>query len=75
MGSVSNGVVSNDSIMICGSLTSQSVGEIVSDMHQAKAQGADLVEVRMEYITNFHPRRDLQTILTNKPLPVLIVYR
>ncbi|XP_061348497.1 bifunctional 3-dehydroquinate dehydratase/shikimate dehydrogenase, chloroplastic-like [Gastrolobium bilobum] len=67
--------VSNQTIMVCASLTSQSVEQIVSDMYQAKAQGADIVEVRLDLITNFKPSRDLQIILTNKLLPVLIVYR
>lgn len=53
----------------------QSVEQMVSDMYGAKAQGADVVEVRLDCITNFQPRQDLQTILGKKPLPVLIVYR
>ncbi|CAK9152192.1 unnamed protein product [Ilex paraguariensis] len=44
-------------------------------MYQAKAQGADLVEVRLDCIRNFRPRGDLQILLKNKPLPVIIVYR
>ncbi|KAK7258766.1 hypothetical protein RIF29_24351 [Crotalaria pallida] len=68
-------VSSNDSLMICGSLTSQTVEQIVSDMYQAKAQGADLVEVRLDYISNLDRHNDLQTIISNKPLPVLLVYR
>ncbi|KAK7337843.1 hypothetical protein VNO77_18430 [Canavalia gladiata] len=68
--------MSNHSVMICAALTTkQSVEQIVNDMHQAKTQGADIVEVRLDCITNFHPLRHLKIILTNKPLPVLIVYR
>ena len=67
--------VSAESLMICAPVTSQSVEQIVNDMHQAKAQGADVVEVRLDHITNFHPHRDLQIILTNKMLPVLFAYR
>ncbi|XP_038717846.1 bifunctional 3-dehydroquinate dehydratase/shikimate dehydrogenase, chloroplastic-like isoform X2 [Tripterygium wilfordii] len=61
--------------MICSPLMAQSVEQMVSDMHRAKAQGADLVEVRLDYINNFQPFPDLEIILKNKPLPVLIVYR
>ncbi|KAF3454389.1 hypothetical protein FNV43_RR04836 [Rhamnella rubrinervis] len=61
--------------MICAPLTAQSVEQMVSDMIQAKAQGADLVEVRLDYIKDFRPHKDLQVILRNKPLPVIIVYR
>jgi 3-dehydroquinate dehydratase / shikimate dehydrogenase len=74
----SYGSVSNRSAVVWAQLTvQQSVVELIlSDMVQAKAQGADVVEVRLDHITDFQPPRDLQTILiTNKPLPILIVYR
>ena len=53
----------------------QSIEQLVSQMHQAKAQGADLVEIRLDCIEDFEPRKDLEIILRNKPLPVIIVYR
>ncbi|KAF5453933.1 hypothetical protein F2P56_023642 [Juglans regia] len=65
----------NNSTLICAPLMAQSVEQMVSDMYEAKAQGADVVEVRLDCIKNFQPRQDLQTILRKKPLPVLIVYR
>ncbi|XP_027353008.1 bifunctional 3-dehydroquinate dehydratase/shikimate dehydrogenase, chloroplastic-like [Abrus precatorius] len=68
--------VLNHSLMVCVPLTTQqSVEQLVNDMHQAKAQGADIVEISLDSITNFHPLRDLKIILTNKPLPVIIVNR
>uniref|UniRef100_A0A5B6ZQ17 Shikimate dehydrogenase substrate binding N-terminal domain-containing protein n=1 Tax=Davidia involucrata TaxID=16924 RepID=A0A5B6ZQ17_DAVIN len=72
MGSL--GMLKN-STMICAPLMSQSIEQIVDDMYQAKAQGADLVEIRLDCINNFQPRQDLEILLQNKPLPVLIVYR
>lgn len=63
------------STMICAPLTAQSVGQMVSDMRKAKAQGADLVEVRLDCIENFQHHKDLEIILRSKPLPVIIVYR
>ncbi|XWS42672.1 hypothetical protein CRYUN_Cryun16bG0034200 [Craigia yunnanensis] len=65
----------NNSIMICAPLMAQSVEQMVKDMHQAKAEGAQLVEIRLDYIKNFQPHQDIQIILKNKPLPVIIVYR
>ncbi|KDP23587.1 hypothetical protein JCGZ_23420 [Jatropha curcas] len=53
----------------------QSVEQMVRDMYSAKSQGADVVEVRLDYIKNFQPGQDLETILRKKPLPVIIVYR
>ena len=72
MGSV--GVMAN-SAKICALLLSHSVEQLVRDMYEAKAQGADVVEIRLDCINDFRPRQDLEIILKNKPLPVLIVYR
>ena len=63
------------STLICAPLVAQSVEQMVIDMKQAKAEGADVVEIRLDYIKNFRPRQDLEIILRNKPLPVMIVYR
>lgn len=72
MGSVT---IAKNKTMICAPLMAQSVDQMVSDMGKAKAEGADIVEVRLDSIHSFQPRRDLEIILKNKPLPVLIVYR
>ncbi|KAL2345742.1 hypothetical protein Fmac_007027 [Flemingia macrophylla] len=65
------------SVMVCAPITttqqSVSTEQIVNGMHQAKAEGADMVEIRLQCVTNFNPLHDLKVILQNKPLPVLIV--
>lgn len=61
--------------LICAPLMAESVEQMVHDMFQAKAQGADVVEVRLDCINNFKPQQDLETILKQKPLPVIAVYR
>ncbi|KAG5044342.1 hypothetical protein JHK87_008257 [Glycine soja] len=66
------------SVMVCAAITTHqyvSAEQIVNGMHQAKAEGADIVELRLDCITNFHSHHDLKIILQNKPLPVLIVNR
>ncbi|XVF56928.1 hypothetical protein PTKIN_Ptkin06aG0160000 [Pterospermum kingtungense] len=65
----------NNSTMICATLMAQSVEQMVKDMHQAKVEGAQLVEISLDYLKNFQPQQDLQIILKNKSLPVIIVYR
>ena len=72
MGSVT---VSKNTTMICAPLMAQSAEQMVSDMYRAKAEGADVVEVRLDCIQNFQPRQDLEIILKSRPLQVLIVYR
>lgn len=67
--------ITKNTTMICAPLMAQSVEQILSNMYQAKAEGADVVEIRLDCINNFQPRKDLEIILKKKPLPVLIVYR
>ncbi|KAL0397363.1 UNVERIFIED_CONTAM: Bifunctional 3-dehydroquinate dehydratase/shikimate dehydrogenase, chloroplastic [Sesamum calycinum] len=60
--------------MICAPLMAESVEQMLSDMHQAKMEGADVVEIRLGCISDFQPHRDLKLLLENKPLPVVVVY-
>ncbi|URE13627.1 Bifunctional 3-dehydroquinate dehydratase shikimate [Musa troglodytarum] len=48
---------------------------LVAEMAAARARGADLVEIRLDDLAVFHPRRDLQLLLKNRPLPALVTYR
>ncbi|KAJ6434335.1 hypothetical protein OIU84_017946 [Salix udensis] len=64
-----------NSILVCAPLMARSAEQMVVDMQSAKAQGADAVEVRLDFIDSFQPSHDLETIIRNKPLPVIIVYR
>ena len=61
--------------MVCAPLMARSVEQMVVDMQSAEAQGADAVEIRLDCIDSFQPSQDLETIIRNKPLPVIIVYR
>lgn len=65
---------SKNSRMICAPLMAESVEQMLSNMHQAKMEGADVVEIRLGCISNFQPHRDLKLLLENKPLPVVVVY-
>ncbi|KAK6911473.1 3-dehydroquinate dehydratase type I [Dillenia turbinata] len=60
---------------VCAVLMDQSVEEMVDQVSCAKAQGADMVEIRLDFIDNFRSQEHLQIILKNKPLPVIIAYR
>ncbi|KAJ8475719.1 hypothetical protein OPV22_019446 [Ensete ventricosum] len=44
-------------------------------MASARVRGADLVEIRLDHLAVFHPRRDPQLLLKNRPLPALVTYR
>ncbi|KAL8231857.1 hypothetical protein R6Q57_001635 [Mikania cordata] len=72
MGSV--GVLRNTT-MVCVPLMSHSVEQLVDDMLQAKNEGADLVELRLDCLSEFNPDQHLRTIVCNRPLPIIVVYR
>ncbi|KAM6577642.1 hypothetical protein CsatB_029479 [Cannabis sativa] len=61
--------------LLCVPLMAKSAEGMVSGMNQAKAQGADIVEIRLDCIDNFHPQKDLEIILKDKLLTTLIVFR
>lgn len=65
----------HNSSMICAPLMGHSIEQMMSDMYLAKKQGANVIEVRLDYLKTFRPRQDLETLLRNKPLPVIIDYR
>ena len=60
---------------LCAPLVAHTVDEMVEQMHLAVAQGADIVELRIDHISNFHPSRDLPLLLHGRPLPVIVTYR
>ncbi|RWW29858.1 hypothetical protein GW17_00005599 [Ensete ventricosum] len=58
--------------LLCVPLVSKTVELMVADMAAAKACGADLIEIRLDHLSNFDPRRDLQLLLGDRPLPALV---
>ncbi|KAK8946981.1 hypothetical protein KSP39_PZI007122 [Platanthera zijinensis] len=61
--------------LVCVPLVAKSVEQMVSDMATAKARGADVVEIRLDHLTNFEPSRDLVFLLRECHLPSLVTYR
>ncbi|RAL52452.1 hypothetical protein DM860_007309 [Cuscuta australis] len=61
--------------MVCAPVAAGTVAEVIEGMHKAKGEGADMVEIRLDCIRHFNPKQHLHSLLSNKPLPVLILYR
>lgn len=61
--------------LICAPLVSTTVEEMERDMARAKSLGADLVEIRLDFLRHFQPDADLPRLISNRTLPVLITYR
>lgn len=64
-----------NSTLICAPIMAESADQMLVLMKKAKELGADLVEVRVDFLKNFNPRRDLEVLIRQGPLPTLITYR
>lgn len=67
--------IRKNSTLICAPLMADSVEEIVVQMNRAKSSGADLVEIRLDFLKNFNPVEDVQSLIKHCPLPTLFTYR
>ncbi|XP_057719134.1 bifunctional 3-dehydroquinate dehydratase/shikimate dehydrogenase, chloroplastic-like [Arachis stenosperma] len=66
---------SSSATLVCTPVLGTTVNEMLVDMARAKEIGADLVEIRLDYLTNFNPRFHLQTLIKQCPLPTIVTYR
>ncbi|PKA56668.1 Bifunctional 3-dehydroquinate dehydratase/shikimate dehydrogenase, chloroplastic [Apostasia shenzhenica] len=64
-----------EATLVCVPLVAKSVEQMVGEMAAAKDGGADLVEIRLDHLASFDPRRDLGVLLSSRPLPALVTYR
>ncbi|KAH7405267.1 hypothetical protein KP509_15G063200 [Ceratopteris richardii] len=60
---------------LCAALVAPSVQEMREQMKVAYAQGADIVELRLDHLSQFEPAADLPLLLNGRPLPVIVTYR
>lgn len=67
--------VRRNSTLICAPIMAESVDQMLVQMKRAKELGADLAEVRVDFLRNFSPRNDLEALIKQCPLPTLITYR
>lgn len=64
-----------NSTLICAPVMGESVDQMLVQMKKAKELGADLVEIRVDFLKNFSPRQNLEVLVKQSPLPTLITYR
>ncbi|KAJ6380136.1 hypothetical protein OIU76_016734 [Salix suchowensis] len=70
-----DGLMRRNSTLICAPIMAESVDQMLIQMKRAKELGADIAEVRVDFLKNFSPRNDLETLIKQGPLPTLITYR
>uniref|UniRef100_A0A0E0FLP3 Shikimate dehydrogenase n=1 Tax=Oryza nivara TaxID=4536 RepID=A0A0E0FLP3_ORYNI len=62
--------------LLCVPLVARTVEAMRADAAAAAAAGADLVEIRLDFIgSKFRPREDLPRLLRGCPLPAIVTYR
>ncbi|XP_021817405.1 bifunctional 3-dehydroquinate dehydratase/shikimate dehydrogenase, chloroplastic-like isoform X1 [Prunus avium] len=64
-----------NSTLICAPVMAESVDQMLVQMGKAREVGADLVEIRLDFLKNFSPRQDLEILIKHSPLPTLFTYR
>lgn len=60
---------------LCTILTAKTVNAMLAEAHEAVEAGADIVELRIDYLQNFNPKVDLATLKEKCPLPAIITFR
>jgi len=53
----------------------ESIEKMKIDLQRAKAEGADVAEIRLDSLSTFHPSQDLTTLIQLRALPLLFTYR
>lgn len=60
---------------ICTSVTAATVDAFLAEIQEAASSGVDIIELRLDFITDFNVERDLDRIMKSCPLPYIITYR
>ena len=62
--------------LICSSVIADTVGGMLTDIQEAKAAGVNVIEVKLDYLSQFDPETDIKQLLEAcKPMPAIITYR
>lgn len=63
------------STLLCSSLTAPTVQGMIDESKEAQMAGADVVEIRLDFLQEFHPEQDLERLLRQIELPSIVTYR
>lgn len=69
------GVSPQTKTLLCTSLTAPTVSGMLAEADEAMAAGADIVELRIDFLQDFDPERDLAELLGKCPLPSIVTFR
>jgi 3-dehydroquinate dehydratase/shikimate dehydrogenase len=57
------------------SITAKTVALALEELHEAAAAGADVIELRLDFLEQFEPTTDLPALLAATGLPAIVTYR
>lgn len=60
---------------ICTVVTATTVEGAIAEFREAFSTGADIVELRMDFLTDLDPEKDIRRLLTASRLPVIMTCR
>ncbi|KAI3438702.1 hypothetical protein D9Q98_001122 [Chlorella vulgaris] len=60
---------------LCTSLVASTVQGMLAEAKEAVQKGADIVEIRLDYLQQLDPEKDVPSLLHLCPLPAIITYR
>eukprot|EP00198_Chlamydomonas_reinhardtii_P005010 XP_001694346.1 dehydroquinate dehydratase [Chlamydomonas reinhardtii] len=60
---------------ICTSVTATTVESFLAEIQEAAASGVDIIELRLDFLTDFDPEQHLEKIIKACPLPYIVTYR
>ncbi|KAL4425636.1 hypothetical protein ABPG75_009652 [Micractinium tetrahymenae] len=61
--------------LLCTSLVATSVDGMLAEAQEAVANGANIVELRLDYLESFAPETDLPRLVSQCPLPAIATFR
>ncbi|KAK8470702.1 hypothetical protein PHAVU_003G035000 [Phaseolus vulgaris] len=61
--------------LICVPIMGETIEKMKIDVQKAKAEGADVAEIRLDSLSNIDPYQDLTALIQHRVLPLLFTYR
>ncbi|KAL3148662.1 hypothetical protein ABBQ38_014082 [Trebouxia sp. C0009 RCD-2024] len=65
----------NAKTLLCTSVTASSFAEAITEIEQIAEEGADLIELRLDMLTDFSVERHLQQLLATTNVPKIVTMR
>jgi 3-dehydroquinate dehydratase/shikimate dehydrogenase len=61
--------------LICTSITADSMEAFLQEIAEASATGVDIIELRLDFIKDFEPMKDLERLMAACSMPYIVTYR